>query len=467
MRIGSTNAPVVGLPLLLLVAASVARAEAGMPEDGASVEMFALRPPGGEGVQVPLRVPPPPRPAVCLDVSEGTALQAALDASAPGAALCLAPGTYAGPVSLTLRRSLWGPREAVILSSGAGTTVRLEGEDTALLGLTVDGSGHRFDTLDAAVHVTGFSPRVEGVAVKNATFGVLVEKARRAVIRGNAVNGDNRSALGLRGDSIRLWESYESLVEGNTVEHGRDLVVWYSSDNVVRGNLVRDARYGTHLMYSHRNVIEDNVYLHTVVGIFLMYSRDIFVRRNTAAGAAGAAGMGLGLKESGNVVVADNVFVRDTIGVYVDNSPMQQNEHNWFRGNHFRLGDSAVVFLSSTHRNHFEDNAFRDNVVSVRVEGGGDALGVTWAGNDFDEYAGYDLDRDGFGDLPFELRSLGNDLVAKTPELQLFRGSPALALLGAASELVPLLQPKTVLRDGTPRIRPLPLPPHLEALRAH
>ncbi len=466
MRMVSAAAPVAVLSLLALAAASVARAQGGTHDDGAAVEMFALPPPGGEGVQVPLRVPAPPRPLVCLDVPEGTPLQAALDASAPGAALCLAPGTYAGPVSITLRRSVWGPREAIIRSTGGGTTVRLEGEDTALLGVTVDGSGHRFDMLDAAVHVTGFAPRVEGVAVKNATFGVLVEKARRASIRGNTVNGDNRSALGLRGDSIRLWETYESLVEGNLVEHGRDLVVWYSSDNVVRGNLVRDARYGTHLMYSHRNVIEDNVYLHTVVGIFLMYSRDVFVRRNTAAGAAGAAGMGLGLKESGNLVVVVNVFVRDTIGVYIDNSPMQQNEHNWFRGNHFRLGESAVVFLSSTHRNHFSDNAFRDNLTSVRVEGGGDALDVTWERNDFDEYAGYDFDHDGFGDVPFELRSLGNDLISKTPELQLFRGSPALALLNAASELVPLFTPKTLLRDLSPRLVPLPLPPHVELLRA-
>lgn len=424
----------------------------------------------------------PPRPEGCAELPAGAALQAALDTSPPGAWLCLAPGRYAGPVTVRGGRGLWGPPEAVIASSGQGTTVRVEGErvegvlsrpiegellaGAALLGLTVDGSGGRFDLLDAAVHLSGEGPRIEGVGIVRANFGILAEKTRGARIRGNHILGGRSRALGLRGDSVRLWESYGASVEENVVEDGRDVVVWYSSDNLVRRNRVSGARYGTHLMYSHRNRVEENVYLRTVVGVFIMYSRDVSVLRNVAAGAAGAAGMGLGLKESGGLTVTENVFLQDTIGVYIDNSPLQEGEHNWFQGNHFRLSQSAIVFLSSTPRNHFRDNSFRDNAAAVRVEGGGDALSCEWAGNDFDDYAGYDLDGDGVGDVPFELRSLAADLTSRTPELQLFRGAPALALLSAASELVPLLQPRLILRDPTPRARPRDLPPFAEALRA-
>jgi nitrous oxidase accessory protein len=413
----------------------------------------------------PLSVPTPPRPPSCDDVQPTGHLQQRLDAVAPSGALCLSPGRYPGPIVVRDGRTLWGPPEAVIASPGEGTTVRVEA--ATLLGVTVDGSGGRFDLLDSAVHVAGEAPRVEGVHVRNATFGILVEKAKHALVRGNRVEGGRDEALGLRGDSIRLWETHHSTVEDNRVTGGRDLVVWYASDNVIRRNDVRDGRYGTHLMYSHRNIIEDNVYVRTVVGVFLMYSRDLKVTRNVAAGAAGAAGMGLGLKESGNVEVRDNVFVRDTLGVYIDNSPMQDGDENTFEGNHFRLCETGVVFLAATKRNVFRDNGFRDNQTAVRVDGGGTAMSALWEGNDFDEYAGYDFDGDGRGDIPFELRSLSADLTSRTPELQFFRGTPALAMLNAASEIVPLLTPRIVLRDAAPRMAPLPLPTHLEALHAH
>ena len=52
---------------------------------------------------------------------------------------------------------------------------------------------------------------------------------------------------------------------------------------------------------------------------------------------------------------------------------------------------------------------------------------MAWEGNDFDDYAGYDLDRDGYGDLPYELRSLSGALVSQHPALAFFRGAPALA----------------------------------------
>lgn len=123
-------------------------------------------------------VTPPPiaRPAQCVDVAPGAALQPLLDSAAEDDAYCLTAGDYAAPVRIGKRVTVWGPREASINSSGDGTTVELSGGAT-LLGITVDGSGGRFDTLDAAVHVTGDDARVEGVLVQNATFGLLVEKS--------------------------------------------------------------------------------------------------------------------------------------------------------------------------------------------------------------------------------------------------------------------------------------------------
>ena len=93
----------------------------------------------------------------------------------------------------------------------------------------------------------------------------------------------------------------------------------------------------------------------------------------------------------------------------------------------------------------------RDNAVQVSLEGGGGATEDEWDGNDWDDYAGYDLDGDGIGDVPYQLRSLSGELTARVPELRLLRGTPALSLIDAVSHLVPLWSPQLVLIDRRPR----------------
>jgi nitrous oxidase accessory protein len=359
---------------------------------------------------------------------------------------------------------VWGSREAVIRSSGEGTTLRVEADGAQVLGLTVDGSGGRFDLLDAAIRVQAEQARVEGVLIRNAVFGILVEKSRRVILRGNEIEGSPGKALGLRGDAIRLWETRESRIEGNRVRFGRDLVVWYSPANQILGNWVEGGRYGTHLMYSHENEVRRNRYVGNVVGVFAMYSRDLEIQGNLFARSGGAAGVGLGVKESGNLRVRGNVFLANTTGVYLDTSPLYLDQRNRFERNVFRLGQTAIVFHSSADRNTFEENSFRDNQVQVRVEGRGDALRVDWRQNDFDDYAGYDLHRDGFGDLPHEVRSLSEDLTYRFPALAFFRGAPVLSLVEMAGHVAPLFAPRVLLRDPAPRMAPLD---PAEVLRAH
>jgi nitrous oxidase accessory protein len=403
----------------------------------------------------------PPRPAACTDVAPGARLQDAIDAAADGAALCLAPGRHAGPIRVTRRVTLWGPRDATIASSGDGTTVDIAADGAQLLGVTVDGSGHRFDLLDAAVRVRGAGVHVDGIVVVRATFGILVERSTHALVRGNVIRGNPDAPAGLRGDSIRLWETTDSVVERNQVVDGRDVVVWYSSRNRIADNHIVRSRYGTHLMYSSDCEVVGNRYESDAVGVFIMYSHRVRVTANVIVGGSASAEMGVGIKDSGDITLERDGIVHAGIGVYVDgNAP--PGESNRFIGNAIRLCDAAVVFHASTTRVELVANELADNQVAVRVDGRGDALAVTWDGNYFDDYVGYDLDGDGVGDVPYEPRSLSGDLVRRYPELAFFRGAPSLELTDAVTHLVPLLQPPTLLRDPHPRMSP----PHiLESLQ--
>lgn len=405
------------------------------------------------------------RPAGCVEVPAGESLATAVAAAPAGAAICLAPGRHPGPVVIAKPMTLWGPPEAVVVSGGQGSTLQVEAADVALLGFSVDGSGGRFDLLDAAVRIHGDRARVEGLRIRSALFGILAEQCHDLVLRGNRVEGWPDKALGLRGDGIRLWEVRGARVEDNRLTDSRDVVVWYSSDSVFVRNVVERGRYGTHFMYSRHNRIEESRYVGNVVGIFAMYSRDLLVRDTLLADSGGAAGVGLGLKESGNVRMERSWIVGNTVGLYLDTSPLEPDEWNRFEGNAFRFGEVAVVFHGRAARNRFLANRFADQDEPVRVEGRGDARAAEWRGNDWDVYAGYDLDGDGVGDLPFELRSLAADLAATHPSLRFFRGTPAMALVEWAGRVVPLFRPETLLVDEKPAMR-LPDPPIPEAPRA-
>lgn len=385
----------------------------------------------------------------------GSDLQRAVAQAEEGAVLCLEDGVYQGPIRIERPLTIWGSRRAVIRSSGVGTTVHATAPRVRLYGFTIDGSGPSFESRDAGVWVfEGEEAVLEGLHVKNAVFGILVEKSNRSAIRNNVVEGERDKHHGMRGDPIRTWETWDSIIEGNEVSHGRDLVLWYSGRNLIRNNTVRSSRYGSHTMYSHDNVFEGNRYVDNVVGIFLMYSRGVQLRRNVIADSKGAAGIGLGMKESGNVVVEENLFLHDTVGIYLDTSPLQLDEWNVIAGNEFRLCRTGVVFHSSPHRNRLERNEFRDDHQTVEVEGGGDALAVEWVGNYFDGYAGFDLDGDGTGDVPYELRLLSADLTGSHPSLAFFRGAPVLHLVNLAAEVLPLFAPRPLLRDPAPKSFP-------------
>ncbi|HEY8122079.1 MAG TPA: nitrous oxide reductase family maturation protein NosD [Myxococcota bacterium] len=393
------------------------------------------------------------RPPGCRDVPAGVPLQALLDAAAPGSALCLAAGEHRGPLVVPAGVLLWGSRSARVVSSGTGSTIRLSGAGAALEGFTVDGSGARFEHADAAVRIEADGGRVEGLRIEHALFGILAERVKRVRIARNEISGNAAKALGLRGDAIRLWEVRGSDVVGNRVEDARDVVAWYAPGNRFADNVIARGRYGIHFMYSHDCHVEDNRFDANVVGVFVMYSRGVVLERNEIQRSAGAAGMGIGVKEAGAITIRDNRLVNNTVGLYLDTSPLDRRDHNWIDGNLLAGHDRAIVFLGGAARNHIRANTLRGNTLQVALEGGGDALAAEWRGNSFDDYRGYDLDGDGVGDLPYEPRSLAAEWTQHAPALALFRGTPALALVEWLGAAVPLFRPTTLLIDPSPRMR--------------
>jgi nitrous oxidase accessory protein len=394
-----------------------------------------------------------PSAAPILPDAQAFDLHAAVAAAAPGDTIHVPAGEHRGNVVIDKSLTLAGEAGAIIDSHGEGDVFRVTAPDVIIRNLTIRNTGALLEKENAGI--VALAPRIttEQCTFEDVLFGTLLKGAPGSVIRNNRIGGKDID-IGRRGDGIRLWQSAGSLIEGNVVHDGRDVVVWYSSNVTLRRNTVSRCRYGMHFMFTDTNTIEDNTLEDNSVGAFLMYSRDLVLRRNIFARNRGPSGYGLGLKDMDNVKAEDNLFIANRAGAYLDNSPREYNAYDDFTNNVFAFNDIGVACLPNVKRNRFAGNTFMENLQQVSVVGSGTFAGneftVIGRGNFWSDYRGYDADGDGVGDLAYRESSLFENLMEREPKLRLMLHSPAQQALDLAARAFPIVQPQPRVTDERP-----------------
>ncbi|MEQ1505995.1 MAG: nitrous oxide reductase family maturation protein NosD [Myxococcota bacterium] len=396
-----------------------------------------------------LPVGPPRR----IEVPAGSSLRVALARATPGSTVMLGAGVHRGPLVIDRPLELVGAPGAVLDGGGEGSVLVIAADDVTVSDLAVVGGGRQPQRDDSGVVVAGDRVTVERVHVSDAYLGIDLRRTDGATVRDCVIDGDPAAAFGLRGDGIRLWESHHATVERNVLTGVRDLVVWYSDGDRIVDNRVTGSRYGTHLMHAVDAVVSGNEYHDDVVGIFVMYSERVDLVGNTVRGADGQAGVGIGLKESDAIRVEANVLVDDTTGLYVDGTPHRVDGVATFTGNLIAANEVGARFHGPSPGAVFTDDRFVSNRSAVTVDGRA-TLAATFDGNTWSDYAGYDLDSDGIGDLPFEVRSASDALIRREPTLAFLAGTPALALIELFGAAFPMFAPTPILIDRRPILDP-------------
>lgn len=379
------------------------------------------------------------------------ALQPLIDATATGGTLTLEAKIYAAPGKISRPMRLEGVPGTVVDGGGIGSILTVLADDVAIVGLTLRNSGDRHETTDAAVRLRGRHGILKDNVIEDCLFGFELKQSDRNIIRRNRI-GSKDLPQALRGDAIRVWYSNDNRIEDNDIVHTRDAVIWYAKGNVLSGNRISDSRYGIHLMYAHENRLEKNSFLSNTVGIFLMYANDNTVVDNVIHYSQGPSGIGLGFKESSNTLVEHNDFFANARGIFMDASPYDPEGLNTFVDNRIAYNGTAVFLHSDWEGNVFERNAFLGNHGSVTVGAGGGATRNRWNGNLWDDWEGFDRNRDGIGDTPYEAWSWADRLWADVPDAQFFRTAPSLELVDFVERLGSLIEPRLILRDPAPRL---------------
>ena len=379
--------------------------------------------------------------------------QEIVDKAAPGSVIKPPPGTYAGPVVINKPLTIDGGDQVTIDAGDRGTVMMINAGDTTIRGLRLTGSGDSHDTDDSCLDVRGNNNVIENVVADNCLFGIDLKQVNRSTVKNNRISSKNRE-LGVRGDGLRLWYSSDNLIEGNQVIDSRDMVAWYSHRNTYRNNIGKRSRYSIHFMFANDNVVEGNQFHDNAVGIYFMYTEGGTVRNNVISHATGAAGMGIGFKESSGTIIENNEIIYCAIGIGSDLSPFQPDSTIEIRQNRFAFNGIGIQFNSETGGNRLTDNVFEGNLTQVTYGGRGNNPNTEknfWEGNYWDDYQGFDRNGDGYGDNPHELLSYADQIWMELPIARFFRSSPVMELLDFLERLAPFSTPDLILRDEKPR----------------
>jgi len=392
---------------------------------------------------------PPARRIVVTPGGPVPTVTAALRLARAGDTVIVTEGVYREPrLEVAVPLTLLGQGDAVLDGSGSHEVLTVRADDVTVRSLTIRNPGASYTEDRAGIRLDG----VRGCVVADnrlldTFFGIYASRSADCQLSGNRIEG-RATRQTAAGNAIHLFSSEGFTVAGNRIRGHRDGIYLEFSrratilDNDSRGNL----RYGLHFMYSDSCEYRRNVFSGNASGVAVMYSRQVTVVDNRFEDNWGSAAYGLLLKEIKDSRIEGNLLARNTVGLFAEGVDRVAVERNQFLRNGW-----AVRLMADATGNGFRRNRFEGNTFDVATNSQASSPS-TFAENYWDAYTGYDLDHDGFGDVPFRPVRLFSVLVEQNEPMLILLRSFFLDLLEAAERLVPVLTPEA-LADSRPLMR--------------
>ncbi|XOB61167.1 nitrous oxide reductase family maturation protein NosD [Campylobacterota bacterium DY0563] len=382
-------------------------------------------------------------------------LQNAINKAKEGSILRLPKGIYKGSIIINKPLSIIGKEKGVIIDGlGEGTVITINSAYVTLKNLTIQNSGGRHETVDAAIKIENSKQsEISNCIIKDSLFGIDMSTTNNSIISNNYITSKDLP-LGLRGDGLRIWYSNDNIIKNNKLVKSRDMVVWYSHGNKIIENFGEYNRYSLHFMYAGKNYVHNNTYQFNSVGIFFMYSKDTIATGNVVKSSLGATGMGIGLKDVSNFTLKNNTVIYNAIGVYVDRSPFEPDTNNWIENNSILYNSEAIHFHSLCENNIVKENSIAGNIEDIVNDSrGAKTYKNEIVNNYWDNYEGFDNNGDNIGDTPHKVYQYADQLWVYNSDVKFFYGSPVITLLNFLAKLAPFSEPIFLMEDLKPKLK--------------
>lgn len=394
-------------------------------------------PPGGEQQRELVVSPGSPVPT----------LTTALRLAPAHSRIVVRAGTYREPMivvdkPVTIEGEGWP-----IFLGGEHDVFRITADSVSLRGVVIHGIAPTAAEDRAAIRVSGAREcSIENNRLMETFFGVYLARASGCRISGNTIEGRARSQ-GLSGNAIHSWNSSDLRIENNSISGHRDgIYLEFTGRSSITGNRSRDnLRYGLHFMFSQACEYARNSFSRNGGGVAVMFSDSVVMRENRFERNRGSAAYGLLLKELRDSRIEQNWFTDNTVGLWTEGTSRVA-----VRGNEFTRNGWALRVLGDATDNQFRENRFSGNTFDVGTAPGSNSN--VFENNYWDHYRGYDLDRDGYGDVPYLPVHLFSQMVQQNKPALILLHSFFIDLLDLAERVMPSLTPATMM-DRQPLMR--------------
>ena len=385
--------------------------------------------------------------AATLHVAPGQSIQAAIDRAQPGDIVEVQRARYLENLRIEKPLTLRGIERPTVDGGGQGNTIFVTAPDVTIEGMIVANSGDDRVKQNAGIYIYPGAHRakVQHCHLSYNLFGMWIEKADDVQILHNKITGKRDYDSPRRGNGVQLYNTKGARIIGNEISFVRDaLYIDVSHHAEFRQNNMHHSRYGTHYMNSYYNVWEDNDTWKNQAGLALMEARDQTIRNNRAWS---NIDHGIMLRTVQDAVIENNIVMDNKRGFFVYDLEYAELHNNVIAGN------QTGVHLAGAAKNVWDGNDLISNRLQVRYvltrdqEWGGEK------GNYWSNYRGWDRDRDGRGDIPYEANDIVDRLSWRYPAVQMLLASPAVQALRLVGQQFPVLRVPSVVEER-PRMLP-------------
>lgn len=336
--------------------------------------------------------------------------------------------------------TLLGENFPVIDGEDQGEIIRIVSDHVTIDGLFIMNVGTSYTSDYAAIRVVKSENfLIQNVILEKLFFGIYIEKSNNGKVYHNKIIGDAVDEYN-SGNGIQLWYSKNVQVDRNIVQGVRDGIYLEFSDHITIHNNIstNNLRYGLHFMFSNDDVYTNNTFESNGAGVAVMFSKRIKMLHNTFKKNWGSAAFGMLLKEINDAEISENTFEENTIGINIEGS-----NRIVYKNNSFIRNGWAVKVLGACYANIFTNNNFLHN--SFDISYNSKLNDNVFDHNYWSNYAGYDLDKNGIGDVPYRPVKLFSYIVNRTPETIILLRSLFMDIIDFSEKVSPVFTPDNLL----------------------
>lgn len=372
-------------------------------------------------------------------------IKEAIAISQDGDEILVMPGIYKEHgIEINKSIHIKGIEKPIIDGEFKETIFKITAENFSVSGLEIINVGQSYTKDFAAILVSESDEfKIENNVFRQVFFGILIEKSKNGIIRQNKLSSDAVSQSN-SGNGIHLWHCSKMTIANNELTGLRDGIYFefVKQSNVFGNKSFGNLRYGLHFMFSNENSYHDNVFKDNGAGVAIMFSKFVKMHDNRFEHNWGTASYGLLLKEIYDAEITNNHFEQNTIGISVDGSTRINYTNNTFSRNGW-----AITIIGACYENVFSKNNFLNNALDLSYNS---KINTNKFDNNYwSEYAGYDLDRNGIGDIPYRPVKLFSYIVHNTPETIILLRSMFVDIINFSEKVSPVFTPDNLI-DANP-----------------